>query len=170
MLAAGLLAAFGCVRPALYHTSLPTQVAVGHSVSGRPEALVLEAELGDMPCSATRRSQLRGFARIEVRDGTDDSAKTEVEYEIGLENRARLRLGESVIRIAGTQGGDRVAAVLWTGEMLAKPRFRVRGIVALRPGVTVASISSALRDRRGALQLRISDARGAPLACADLRE
>jgi hypothetical protein len=171
-LAAGILAAFGCAGPVAYYTSLPNQVAVPRSVSGSPEELLLAAELGNMICGAARRNQLRGFARVQLRERADSAAETEVEYEVGLQNRARLRLGEGVITVSGAEAGgrgDRIAAVLWSGEVNAKPRFRVRGIVGLRPGVTFASISAALRERRGALQLRISDSKGAPLACADLR-
>lgn len=171
-LAAGILAAFGCGGPAAYYTSLPNQVAPSRSVSGSPEELLLEAELGNMPCSAVRRSQLRGFARVQLRERADTAAETELEYEVGLRNRARLRLGEGVITVSGAEAGargDLVAAVLWSGEVNAKPRFRVRGIVGLKPGVTLASISAALRERRGVLQLRISDSKGAPLACANLR-
>ena len=171
-LAAGILATFGCAGPLSYHASLPTQSAVARSVSGSTEELFLEAELGNMTCGAARRNQLRGFARIQLRERADSATETEVEYEVGLQNRARLRLGEGVITVSGAEAagrGDRVAAVLWSGEVNAKPRFRVRGIVGLRPGVSVASIATALRERRGALQLRISDSKGVPLACADLR-
>lgn len=171
-LTAGILAAFGCAGPIAYHSALPNQLPVARSVSGPREELLLEAELGNMACGAVRRSQLRGFARVQLRERADSAAETEVEYEVGLHNRARLRLGEGVITVSGASAagrGDQVAAVLWTGEVNAKPRFRVRGIVGLRPGVTLASIAAAMRERRGVLQLRISDSKGAPFACADLR-
>jgi hypothetical protein len=60
-------------------------------------------------------------------------------------------------------------AVLWSGEMSDKARLRMRGIVALPHGVSTADVAAALRERRGALQLRVADQKGAAAGCGELR-
>jgi hypothetical protein len=59
--------------------------------------------------------------------------------------------------------------VLWAGETSDKPRLRMRGIVALPKGASTAEFATALRERRSALQIRVSDQSGTAAGCGDLR-
>jgi hypothetical protein len=101
-----------------------------------------------------------GDARLEVR-------ARELEYELVIQNAARLRLSEAVVALVTDSVSRDI--VLWRGEAYSKPRLRVRGIVGLPPGVSPSDVSAALRERRDAVQLRVVDDQGSTAACAGLR-
>ncbi len=133
--------------------------------------ILLDADLGSEGCGATTPARIGGFARMEVRDRDDGGG--EVEYEISIDNPERLRLTEAVValsRLPVEGDGERSAnLVLWSGETSDKQRVRMRGIMPLPPGVSTTQVAAALRERRGALTLRIAGETGALAGCGDLR-
>lgn len=155
--AAVCLTATACMQP------IASRVAFGNGPGGRTSvrtaAVQLDAALASDACLAVTPRVL-GEARLEVREH-------ELEYELAIENTARLRLNEAVVVLVADTVSREI--VLWRGEAYSKPRLRVRGIVGLPPGVSPRDVAAALRERRDAVQLRVVDDQGTTAACAGLR-
>jgi hypothetical protein len=107
---------------------------------------------------------------MKVRD-SHEGGVSELEYELSIENDARLPLAEAVLVLAGVgrPSVDDDVTVLWNGEVSDKQRLRMRGIIALPRGVSTTEVAAALRERRGALQVRVADQTGAAAGCGELR-
>ncbi len=136
-----------------------------------PAELVLDAQLSREGCPS-RGDASEGFVRVKVRDSYEVGAPGELEYELAIENKDRRPLTEVVLALSGVGSGassGEAVLVLWGGEVSAKPRLRMRGIIALPRGVSTAEVAAALRERRGALQVRVADQAGAVAGCGDLR-
>lgn len=128
------------------------------------DAILIDTELSAEGCTSVETG-VGGFARMEVR--TADGAG-ELEYELSIENPARLRLAQAVMVLHGT-ASQATNLVLWNGEPSDKQRIRMRGIMRLPQGVTQPQVAAALRERRSALRLQIADENGAPAGCGELR-
>ncbi|MEW5916457.1 MAG: hypothetical protein AB1762_08630 [Gemmatimonadota bacterium] len=139
-----------------------------------PVELLLDAELGVQSCAGPALERgVVGFARMKVRDGGAPPNASELEYELFIENAQRVKLGGATLLLngigsPGTSPSDH-AVVLWSGETFDKQRLRMRGIVALPNGASAADVAAALRERRSALQVRVSDQSGSAAGCGDLR-
>jgi hypothetical protein len=106
---------------------------------------------------------------MKVRDAVEPGSASELEYELFIENEPRLTLTGATVVINGIEATGDQAVVLWGGEMSDKRRLRMRGIVALPKGASTTEFSEALRERRGALQVRVADQSGAAAGCGELR-
>jgi hypothetical protein len=133
-----------------------------------PAELLLDAQMSVEGCA--QRNGDEGFARAKVRDSYEAGAPSELEYELAIENKERRPLNEAVLALSGVGPSEReVRLVLWNGEVSTKPRLRMRGIIALPRGISTTEVAAALRERRGALQIRVEDQSGALAGCGELR-
>jgi hypothetical protein len=109
---------------------------------------------------------------MQVRDGEERDVAGELEYELWIENPERLPLAGATIvlsRVGHESAADVVTAALWDGQTSDKARVRMRGIVALPRSITSMDVAAALRERRGALQIRVADRAGVAAGCGQLR-
>jgi hypothetical protein len=164
-----------CVRSGQSRSHVAPPPAPPRSVgTSEPVELLLDAELGVQSCAgAALQRGVVGFARMKVRDGGAPLYNSELEYELFIENAQRLKLGGATLLLNGIGSPETAptdhAVVLWSGETFDKQRLRMRGIVALPHGTSTAEVAAALRDRRSALQVRVSDQSGSAAGCGDLR-
>ena len=165
---AATLVAAACARPVASRSAMTTIPDPVPTAGMAPAELLLDTELSFEGC--TQRDGGQGFARMKVRDSYEAGAPSELEYELAIENKDRRPLSEAVLALSGV-GSDagEVVLVLWNGEVSTKPRLRMRGIIALPRGVSTSEVAAALRERRGALQVRVEDQTGAVAGCGDLR-
>ncbi len=180
LLVASILATTACASPVVSRMALPSPSSSARGSSSPSPALILDTQLGVASCSSAGTSGsadtrgLRGFARIQLRDGELPGTGSELEYELWIENGERLPLSAGAIVLSGVAegdgGGETIEAVLWSGDTYDKQRLRMRGILTLPRGTTTSQVAKALRDRRGALSVHIAQRSGADAACGDLRD
>ena len=166
VLVAVTVVAAACVRPVTTQSSIAIPGLT--PVAGlTPSELELDAEISLRGCTSAVGNE--GFARVKVRDSYEVGAPSELEYELAIENKDRRPLAEAALALSGVGSAGDMVIVLWSGEVWAKPRLRMRGIIALPRGVSTTEVAAALRERRGALQVRVADQSGAVAGCGDLR-
>lgn len=166
VLVAATVVAAACARPVVSRSALTIPGPIP-TAGMAPAELLLDAQLSFEGC--TQRDGGQGFARVKVRDSYEAGAPSELEYELAIENKDRRPLSEAVLALSGVGSAGEVDLVLWNGEVSTKPRLRMRGIIALPRGVSTSEVAAALRERRGALQIRVEDQSGAIAGCGDLR-
>jgi hypothetical protein len=167
LLVAVTVVAAACVRPVAMRSSIAIP-GITPVAGMTPTELELDAALNLEGCTSTG-GESEGFARMKVRDSYEVGAPSELEYELAIENKERRLLAEVVLVLSGVGSAGDLVMPLWSGEVSSKPRLRMRGIVALPRGVSTTEVAAALRERRGALQVRVADQAGAVAGCGDLR-